>query len=110
MMFFGRDKRSDAASKQQEAEIDMAIAARISAVVADHSPGGAEVAPDYAIPPHMLDGTPSSATSHDPFRDAGTVRDEPGHSIMTLTSGDEVHATGLSDQRTETDGWGHKVM
>ena len=96
-------------SKQQEAEIDMAIAARISAVVADHSPGAAEVASDHAIPPHMLEGGPSFATSHDAFRDAGAARDEPGHSIVTFAPGDEVHTTGLSDQRTETDGWGHRI-
>ena len=37
MKFFGKDKKLDAAARQQEAEFDLALAARISEVVGDHS-------------------------------------------------------------------------
>lgn len=109
MMFFGRDKKSDAVSKQQEAEIDLAIAARISAVVADHSPIGPDDAPYYPIQPHMLDGEPSFATSHDAVRNGASARSEPAHAMLTLVSADQAHTSELSGQHTETDGWGHRI-
>lgn len=37
MKFFGKDKKLDAATRQQEAEFDLALAARISEVVGDRS-------------------------------------------------------------------------
>jgi len=54
MRFFGKNKASDADAKREEAELDMAIAARISAVVADHAPALAEEDADAAFsPPDM---------------------------------------------------------
>ena len=46
MKFFGKDKKLDDAARQQEAEFDLALAARISEVVGDHSPD----APSDAMP------------------------------------------------------------
>ena len=109
MMFFGRDKRSDAVSKQQEAEIDLAIAARISAVVADHSPAGPGDAPGYSIQPHMLDGEPSFATSHDALHSGASAWSESSHAILTLVPADEVHTSDPSEQHEEGDGWGRRI-
>ena len=53
MKFFGKDKKLDAAARQEEAEFDLALAARISEVVGD----GSHDAPSHA----MLDAQPVEA-------------------------------------------------
>ena len=60
MKFFGKDKKSDAAARLQEAEFDLALAARISEVVADR--GHDE--PEYALPVAPLQAAGDEQSSH----------------------------------------------
>ena len=63
MKFFGKDKKSDAAARLQEAEFDLALAARISAVVADHSHDEPEDAPPAVSFRAAEDERPSHAVT-----------------------------------------------
>ncbi len=88
MMLFGRDRKSDAAAKQQEDAFDLAIAARISEVVSGHAHDDA-----HEDPP-APSGNPAAAH---PAAEPGLLAEAPPR--LTETS-------GAPARHDATTGWG----